>query len=784
MLLLILFSVLVARCLALDCQTVEVPGVYPRSTQDSQPITTVDFTQILAQLAQLLNFSKSFSLAPDSASNKTIKVSYLSQCLILGAPVEWNELQYFDSKDRAVVLQGYFGRVKADETDNFAEACLMENFMFLNQKCSSFSQFATDSISFKPYGEINNRVLLPILRNNQISFMDVNNDEPGPYVCNKTPLTQLIMDFNSAIQDVYCDIQDFMSLFSSTSEVSGCSDFQLKLADALISTNTTYQASNLTEICINFPKYSCPSRFRRSQLSTQLLSELSTASLNTLDTAIVKLSNSLLQYAFPRINDGLSVPLSPYPEHLVPFSYDDWVLSLRISSKLFLTKQQHADKKLNTLIWLLDLKESLRHVTKMFFDKYSLVINKLSATTASCDMHASDPTFECSSRAVIKNINKNKFNLYTNTKLFAVDSLYFISCFSPTPLNLRTNKQLFFRVNNTFVNENATIPVTCLNPHQFSYDDCFQFLSAEFNPNLKVGSTEFLLASNNNDILLKDRSPFTIYFKNNSKLENDKSYRIDAASFPITIHKGAGVASSFIDLNFVMNRISYDHIISAALSQLPQLQSFASSQTELTNQIEYFYLHLSPAEIALIIIIAIILLAATCKLVLKCTCCVRIKQRFKKIVNGKRPKEEVRSEYFPLKDRATTNKKMNAIKLAIKEFVETGVWEPRSGLDIADRAMMETVFSAITESRTMCRLFKPKLTLVEDKNNPPEIVHREFSLAYCLIENLSARLCPCLVPVHLCSPSDTGKASDGEQVENVLEKQHLLPLPSAPPLTG
>ena len=144
----------------------------------------------------------------------------------------------------------------------------------------------------------------------------------------------------------------------------------------------------------------------------------------------------------------------------------------------------------------------------------------------------------------------------------------------------------------------------------------------------------------------------------------------------------------------------------------------------------------------------------------------------------------MRSEYFPLKDRATTNKKMNAIKLAIKEFVETGVWEPRSGLDIADRAMMETVFSAITESRTMCRLFKPKLTLVEDKNNPPEIVHREFSLAYCLIENLSARLCPCLVPVHLCSPSDTGKASDGEQVENILEKQHLLPLPSAPPLTG
>ena len=343
---------------------------------------------------------------------------------------------------------------------------------------------------------------------------------------------------------------------------------------------------------------------------------------------------------------------------------------------------------------------------------------------------------------------------------------------------------MYFLTLYTFVNENATIPVKCLNPHQFSYDDCFQFLSTKFDQNLKVGSTEFLLASDKNDILIKDRSPFTIYFQNNSKLENEKSYRINAASFPITIHTGAGVASNFIDLTFVLNRMGYDHIVSAALSQLPKLKSFVNSPTNLTNQIEYFYLHLSPAEIALILIIAIILLAATCKIVLKCSCCVKIKQRLKWVRNKHHSKDEVRSEYFPLKRRETTNKKMNAIKVAVKEFVETGVWKPTSGLDTADRAMMETVFSAITESRTMCRLFKPQLTLPEDDNNPPEIVHREFSLAYCLIESLSAQLCPCLVPVHICSPSDTGKASNGEQVENVIEKQHLLPLPSAPPLTG
>lgn len=776
--------VLIPSGLALDCSLVELPGVVPQPTQDSHPILTVDFMSVLSQIAHLSKFYQLFKLEDDPASNKTITTPHLSQCLILGEPVAWEDMQEFETKGKAVVLQGYFGRAKAEGKDDVAEACLIDNFIFLNQKCSSFSRFKTSKISFVPYGQIDNQVMLPILKDSEIKFVNLGDDSEGPFICKPTPVTKLITDFELALKNVYCSMQDFFSLIVPKSTVAGCSDFELRIAEALATENIDPNQTDLASVCSALPKFECPSRFTRtSQFSSQMLRELSLLSLNALERAITKISNSLLRQSFPKLNNGLKNSLGPYPEEVNPISYEDWVLTFRITSKLTLAKQQHADRKLKALVWLLDLKDSLRTVTKTFFDKFNLIISQLSASSSSCEAHPTEPLFECSSKAMIKNFENNQFNLYTDKQTFSVGSLYYISCFSQTIFNLKTNRQIFLKQNDSFVNENATIPITCLSPHRFSYDKCYKFLSLDFSPNLKIGNTEILLASAQNDVLLINKSPFTIWFNNNTKLQNERSYRLNIHSFPISIHQGAGVAD-FVDSKFILNRIGYELIVSSALLQFQNFKSFTTAQVSslLPTQATTFYNQLSAAEIALIVIVSCIILFIIFKFISKSSCFVNFKYNRKQAdrktyvsVNSKP------NEYFPLEFKESEQDKAENFKKVIKTFLETGTWISQSHLDVTDKEVMDHILNAIIESRKQCVMFKPQLE-IKDKNGKLEIIQKEFSMALCLMESLSERICPCLVPVHVCAPTDVYKQPKPKpkvKVENAVETSALIP--TAPP---
>ena len=135
--------------------------------------------------------------------------------------------------------------------------------------------------------------------------------------------------------------------------------------------------------------------------------------------------------------------------------------------------------------------------------------------------------------------------------------------------------------NDSFLNENATIPHKCLNTHTFSYDACYHILSTSFQQNLQIGSTELLLAGANDNIVLADSEPFTVWLQDNTKLQGEKSYQIEISSFPITIQKGPG-NTKFVDSLFVLNRIGYDSVMYSALSQMNHFKQFAAS----LNQIE------------------------------------------------------------------------------------------------------------------------------------------------------------------------------------------------------
>ena len=92
---------------------------------------------------------------------------------------------------------------------------------------------------------------------------------------------------------------------------------------------------------------------------------------------------------------------------------------------------------------------------------------------------------------------------------------------------------------------------------------------------------------------------------------------------------------------------------------------------------------------------------------------------------------------------------------------------------------MDQILQAIINSRDQCKMFKPQLEIKDKNNGKIEIIQKEFSMALCLMESLSERLCPCLVPVHVCTSADVYKPPPGPKVENIAETSSLIP--TAPP---
>ena len=165
------FCTLLSGVLTLDCQVVSLPGVVPRIVDKTPPSTSIDFSSVFTMLAHLTKLYSIFELNSHPENNKTITTDRLAHCLILGNPVPWESVQQYKNENKAVVLQGYFGRSKAEDSDNVAEGCLIDNFVFLNKKCDSFSSFAQQGVTFQPYGQINNQVLLLILKEKTIKFI-------------------------------------------------------------------------------------------------------------------------------------------------------------------------------------------------------------------------------------------------------------------------------------------------------------------------------------------------------------------------------------------------------------------------------------------------------------------------------------------------------------------------------------------------------------------------------------------------------------------------------------
>ena len=138
----------------------------------------------------------------------------------------------------------------------------------------------------------------------------------------------------------------------------------------------------------------------------------------------------------------------------------------------------------------------------------------------------------------------------------------------------------------------------------------------------------------------------------------------------------------------------------------------------------------------------------------------------KQIKSAKTPK----TEYIPFQTRPFNKLKQQQFQKIIKTFIETGEWYSNSTLDAVDLELAKQIITAIHDSREYCKIFKTHLEL-KDKDISLCTARREFKLALCLAEQLSARLCPCLVPVHICDdPTPTTEC----ELENMSETSGFI----------
>ena len=128
------------------------------------------------------------------------------------------------------------------------------------------------------------------------------------------------------------------------------------------------------------------------------------------------------------------------------------------------------------------------------------------------------------------------------------------------------------------------------------------------------------------------------------------------------------------------------------------------------------------------------------------------------------------TEFVPFKRRPFNKLKKQQFQKIIKTFIETGEWYANASLDPVDVTLATEIINAIRESRKQCNLFKTHLEL-KDKGMVIGTARQEFSMAICFAEQLSARLCPCLVPVHVCS--DPTQQTDLE-LENITEASSFI----------
>ena len=769
------------RCLigsAPDCATVNVETLVP--ILDPSPASTeiVTFAPDLARLFDLLSTIGDPGFSAHSELDKFITTKDINVCHRLGKPMEWDDVGNSAMPGaHFTLLTGYFGRATSGKpASKTFEACQFgKTTLFGAAQCNATLQSKANAIGreFQGYGEVDNKILVMGVRKQEHRWLEIGADNDSPIACLATPLTNMITKLETLSKDVYCLVDNMFHVIGHSEVREGCTGVRYQLAKHRLSNVTNWEAY-IEEECAKLIQFECNDRTTRAtSLENFVMTTINKHGIELLKKTILLINTVLIPRAPDTVTSGWPASVN-YDETLTA---TDVFLAMRLSAKFM---QMHTEDQIvyNKMYnWVTDVLTELKSTVNTILNNYQLLITKLTVDQLTCTLGNEALSLKCGSNALLKSFSAGKAKLSSNQLSYKLGSLFYVNCVSRNGINIAGNRQVYFRVNDTLVNENYTIPIRCLSTDTFTTQMCSHILSSHYSSNYVIENEVEILATGLDKIRLYTSKQNKVIDKNQNKYFPSTMYDVKMNELPILI-SGAGTFQVKLGPSTVLNQIGRKFILNYIKHELPSLRNFAihfhKHNLHQIKQITWWEFIIANGKVVFGTTTGIVVFVVTLVLfMLIVTCRKRTKKQTDKIKQDALSSENCSMPWFK---REVTVDKME-FRHDILELLRTQKDDvtTHGKLNPADTKLFNIVSKAVEKADK-----KAKQWLCADAKTQQDLM---FEIGFILYEDLAKRMCACAFPVHVCVNDVTrapAKHDGYRRMEQYLRDHVAKPTPSAP----
>ena len=764
-----------------NCAILEESSLVPKVSSLASLSERIGFDLEFERLAAVLQSGnpRNFAVLPENKN--LIKTKNLQTCLRIGRPIAWHDYKSFRETvpgDVSFIMEGVLGKINTKQrsasesggkTTVHMEACMFANVVYFGseqcaKKISTLS--TTAGVGSSLYGDVNNKLIVPIIVSNNTSFVTVNeeNTSQTDFLCQITPLAKSLLNFDTTTKQIYCSIESLMDILSPVNHnTEHCASLNYRLSRTQLQGLKIWEPE-LAKTCEQFPSFTCKNTKKRASILGSIIT-------NTVGKAGSKLATAAVDKLLKEVKSSKFKSKGIQDEVLFKgtLTSGQVLLSMRLENKFsaFTRQNKVFANKLQSWVRMLTLEARL--TLQAFHEKYRLVLDKLTSDKLSCSLNGDGVSFICSRNALLDGGNWAQIDLKTDKLKFGIGKIFFINCLEKDGVNFVGNRNVFLEFNQQFVNENVSVPKFCLGQDSFDQEVCGKFFTPFFIRNEKVADSIEIMVVNRSTIQLSSNKEFSIATTKEKSYTPSKLFEVEKNQFPIIVSGAQGSAKI---TSKRLNKLAYASVQQRIMQAMPQLREFAMllserdhqqfRQTNQTFGTPYHY-----ATIGLGIMATLWLLAQLMSL------CAGLRSRYKFKKNWKRKacssRESLSDCHMPFIHKQTTFDRTK-YREQLEKYV-TSLSNDDSNLTNQADPSETKLFNLIQKS--MDRVEQQALEWFEaDRRGKKDLL---FEIGFCLYEDLNRRMCLCSFPVHVCLNDVTlrGKWDGGRRMRTYLKDKLL-----------
>ena len=733
-----------------NCAVLGRESLVPAVTPSLSLSESVGFEPELLRLSGLVKLGDPLEFSELPTNNNFIKTKSLFACLILGNPIEWSKFKQskqFLPGDGQVIMDGLFSRIDTREhnvgktkTAIQMEGCEFDDKVFFGtQQCSD--KLAEKSLlagtTATSYGTISNTLIVPIVESGVTRFLqtDSSNVTGKEMFCNATPLTKLLINLRKVKLEIFCSIQNLLDILSPVNNPTECSSLAYRLARLELK-DTKGWKTKIPAKCKEFPEFDCQNAGKRA-------SPLGAVVKNVIGQAGGQLVQNVVTTLLAKVKSASkssSAGLAEEVKYETEMSKGHVLLSIRLENKFSAFRRKNKLHAAQIQQWARTLELESRLTLQSFYDKYKMILDKLTSDSLSCSLNGDGYSFTCSKNAILDKSTFSKIGINSEKSKFQLGQVYFINCFSKDGINFMGNREVFLSIDGNYVNPNFTVPKGCVQRESFDEDSCKEFFSENFEDNVKIIDDIEIIAVNDSTIQLSSQRDFTVESKDHEIRASGKLFEIELRHFPLIV-SGAGGSLQISTTSLTkMAKTSVQQIFMRAMPTLRQLALKLSDKNKSHKpKTESNWFLSSPYHYITTVIGAIVglwTLSQLARLLMHCKMRYLFKKKWKK---KKSDKHEVAGDcHMP-----TLHTMSKFDRAQYREQLCQYMSGNSTGIEEADAKLFDLVDKSLQKvDRNINKWVRTK-----DKDERTDLL---FEMGWVLHSDLANRLCLCEFPVHVC----------------------------------